>query len=60
MDAGIFVAPVADTWKLVQRAEALGFRRAWFYDMQMLSSGLFVSMGAAMATSKIRPATRPD
>jgi 5,10-methylenetetrahydromethanopterin reductase len=58
MDFGIFVAPVADTWKLAQRAEQLGFSRIWFYDTQMLNAELFVAMtAAAMSTSKIRLAS---
>src|SRR5579862_4653005 len=58
MDFGISIPPVADTWKLVRRAEELGYRRAWFYDTQLLNSELFVSMAAAaMHTSTIRLAT---
>ena len=58
MDAGIFLAPAADSWKIVQRAEALGYRRAWFYDTQLLNSELFVSMAAAaMHTTTIRLGT---
>ena len=58
MDFGIFIPPLADSWKLVKRAEELGYSRAWFYDTQMLNSEQFVSMAAAaMHTSKIRLAT---
>src|SRR3989454_8573925 len=58
MDFDIFLAPAADSWKVVKRAEELGFRRAWFYDTQLLNSELFASMAAAaMQTSKIRLAT---
>lgn len=58
MDYGIFIPAQADTWKLVKRAEELGFSRAWFYDTQMLTSELFVSMtAAAMNTKKIRLAS---
>jgi 5,10-methylenetetrahydromethanopterin reductase len=58
MDAGIFLAPAADSWKIVKRAEELGYRRAWFYDTQLLNSEVFVSMAAAaMQTSRIRLAT---
>jgi 5,10-methylenetetrahydromethanopterin reductase len=58
MDFGILIPPVADTWKLVKRAEELGFARAWFYDTEMLNSELFVSMAAvALNTSTIRLAT---
>jgi hypothetical protein len=47
MDFGIAMATAADSWKLTQRAEALGFDYAWFYDTQMLSAECFVAMGAA-------------
>src|SRR5487761_898347 len=58
MDFGISLPPVASTWKLVKRAEELGFVRAWFYDTQMPNSELFVSMtAAALNTSRIRLAT---
>src|SRR5262245_43620964 len=58
MDYGIFIAPAADSWKVVKRAEALGYGRAWFYDTQLLNSELFVSMAAAAVhTSRIRLAT---
>jgi 5,10-methylenetetrahydromethanopterin reductase len=58
MDYGIFLAPFADSWKIVKRAEALGYRRAWFYDTQLLNSELFASMAAAaMQTTKIRLGT---
>ena len=58
MDFGLFIPAQADTWKMVKRAEELGFSRAWFYDTQMLTSELFVSMtAAAMHTSKIRLAS---
>jgi 5,10-methylenetetrahydromethanopterin reductase len=58
MDFGIFIAPAADSWKVVKRAEELGYHRAWFYDTQLLNSELFVSMAAAaMQTSRIRLAT---
>ncbi len=36
MDYGIALAPGADAWKTVHRAEALGFSHAWFYDTQLL------------------------
>src|ERR1700693_208536 len=58
MDFGIFLAPAADSRKVVKRAEELGYRRAWFYDTQLLNSELFVSMAAAaMQTATIRLAT---
>lgn len=58
MDYGFFIAPLADSWRTVKRAEELGYTRAWFYDTQMLNSEIFVSMtAAAMHTSRIRLAT---
>src|SRR5881397_2989572 len=58
MDFGINLATAADSWKVVKRAEALGYTRAWFYDTQMLNDDMFVAMGAAAVhTSKIRLAT---
>jgi len=47
MQFGIAVATSADSWRLVERAEALGFTHAWFYDTQMLSADCFVAMGAS-------------
>ena len=47
MDFGITVATAADSWKVVQRAEELGFTYAWFYDTQMLNADPFVAMAAA-------------
>ncbi|MEM7022703.1 MAG: LLM class flavin-dependent oxidoreductase, partial [Pseudomonadota bacterium] len=45
-------------WRVVQRAEDLGFSHAWFYDTQMLSADVFVAMGAAaIKTEKIRLGT---
>ena len=58
MEFGIAMATAADAWKLVQRAEALGFDNAWFYDTQMLSADCFVAMGAAaVKTARIRLGT---
>src|SRR5260221_11149511 len=58
MQFGIAVATAADSWKLVDRREALGFSHAWFYDTQMLSADCFVAMAAAaMKTSRIRLGT---
>jgi 5,10-methylenetetrahydromethanopterin reductase len=58
MDYGINLATSADSWKVVKRAEELGFARAWFYDTQLLSADMFVAMAAAaMQTSRIRLAT---
>jgi len=58
MDFGIGVASSGNSWKLVQRAEELGFTHAWFYDTQMITADCFVAMaGAAMKTSRIRLGT---
>ena len=47
MDFGITIATAADSWKVVKRAEELGFTHAWFYDTQMLNADPFVAMAAA-------------
>ncbi|MCH2485656.1 MAG: LLM class flavin-dependent oxidoreductase, partial [Gammaproteobacteria bacterium] len=52
MDFGIAMATSADSWKLVQRAEELGFSQAWFYVRQMLSADCFGAMGAAAVKTK--------
>jgi 5,10-methylenetetrahydromethanopterin reductase len=52
MDFGIALPTAADSWKLAQRAEELGFTHAWFYDTQMLSADCFVAMGAAAVTTR--------
>src|SRR5213079_3356335 len=58
MDFGINLATSADSWKVVKRAEELGYARAWFYDTQMLNADCFVAMGAAaVQTSRIRLGT---
>ena len=58
MDFGINLATAADSWKVVKRAEELGYTRAWFYDTQLLNADMFVAMGAAaVQTSRIRLAT---
>src|SRR6478735_7381362 len=58
MQFGIALPTAADSWKVVQRAEELGFSHAWFYDTQMLCADCFVAMGAAaMKTSRIRLGT---
>jgi 5,10-methylenetetrahydromethanopterin reductase len=54
MDFGIALAPGADAWKVVERAESLGFSHAWFYDTQMLCADVFVAMAlAAERTSRM-------
>ncbi|HKW94978.1 MAG TPA: LLM class flavin-dependent oxidoreductase [Methylomirabilota bacterium] len=58
MDYGINLATSADSWRVVKRAEELGYARAWFYDTQLLNADMFVAMGAAAVhTSRIRLAT---
>jgi 5,10-methylenetetrahydromethanopterin reductase len=58
MDFGILIAPEAHSFKIVKRAEELGFTRAWFFDTPMQNSEMFASMAAAaMVTSKIRLGT---
>ncbi len=58
MDYGINLATAADSWKVVKRAEELGYTYAWFYDTHMVSADVFVAMAAAaMVTSKIRLST---
>jgi 5,10-methylenetetrahydromethanopterin reductase len=58
MDFGIALPTAADSWKVVQRAEELGFTHAWFYDTQMLCADCFVAMGAAAVnTRRIRLGT---
>jgi 5,10-methylenetetrahydromethanopterin reductase len=55
VDFGIALAPNADAWKSVKRAEDLGFSHAWFYDTQLLCADVFVSMAAAaVKTERIR------
>lgn len=58
MKFGIAIPTDADSWRLVRRAEELGFAHAWFYDTQMLSADCFVAMAAcAMKTTRIRLGT---
>src|SRR5437764_6813531 len=58
MRFAIAMSTDADSWRLVRRAEELGFSRAWFYDTQMLSADPFVAMAAAaMRTTRIRLGT---
>jgi len=58
MRFAIAIPTDATSWRLVCRAEELGFYRAWFYDTQMLSADPFVAMAAAaLKTSTIRLGT---
>src|SRR5580692_9742950 len=58
MQFAIAIPTDPDSWRVVRRAEELGFARAWFYDTQMLSADPFVAMAAAaIKTTRIRLAT---
>ena len=58
MEYGIAVASTTESWRVVKRAEELGFVEAWFYDTQLLNPDVFVCMAlAAERTSRIRLAT---
>jgi 5,10-methylenetetrahydromethanopterin reductase len=58
MELGIAVASTTESWRVVQRAEELGFAEAWFYDTQLLNPDVFVCMAlAAERTTRIRLAT---
>jgi len=58
MQFAIAIPTDTDSWRVVRRAEELGFARAWFYDTQMLSADPFVAMAvAAIKTTKIRLGT---
>jgi len=52
MKYGINLAPAADSWKIVKRAEELGFDNAWFIDSQLIDADVFVSMAAAAMKSE--------
>ncbi len=47
MEFGIALATTTDSWKVVKRAEELGFSDAWFYDTQMLNPDVFIGMALA-------------
>jgi 5,10-methylenetetrahydromethanopterin reductase len=58
MEFGIAVASTTESWRVVARAEELGFDEAWFYDTQLLNPDVFVCMAlAAERTKRIRLAT---
>jgi 5,10-methylenetetrahydromethanopterin reductase len=58
MDFGIAIASSTESWRVAERAEALGFTHAWFYDTQLLNPDVFVCMAlAARATRRIRLGT---
>ncbi|MGE0294990.1 MAG: LLM class flavin-dependent oxidoreductase [Geminicoccaceae bacterium] len=58
MDFGIAIFSSAHSWKVVKRAEELGFSHAWFYDSQLLAADVYAVMAlAAQATSRIKLGT---
>ena len=58
MEFGIALATAADSWKVVKRAEDLGYSHAWFFDTHLLNAELFVAMSAAaVQTHRIRLGT---
>ena len=58
MEFGIMLPTRADSWRVVQRAEALGASHAWFYDTALVNAEIFVAMGAAaVKTERIVLAT---
>src|SRR5215467_6018944 len=58
MDFGVAFASSTESWRVVERAEALGFTHAWFYDTQLLNPDVFICMAlAARATKRIRLGT---
>ena len=58
MQFGIAIPTAANSWRLVRRAEELGFSHAWFFDTQMLNADPFVAMAAAaMKTTRIKLGT---
>ena len=58
MEYGIQLATSSHHWRVVKRAEEMGFTHAWFYDTQLLNADVFVAMAAAaMQTTKIKLCT---
>jgi alkanesulfonate monooxygenase SsuD/methylene tetrahydromethanopterin reductase-like flavin-dependent oxidoreductase (luciferase family) len=58
MDLGVGVVSAVDSWKVAQRAEALGFSHVWFADTQMIAADVFLAMAlAAEKTTRIRLGT---
>jgi 5,10-methylenetetrahydromethanopterin reductase len=66
VEFGIMLPTRADSWRVVQRAEALGASHAWFYDTALVNAEIFVAMGAAavkterivLATGVLTPSNR--
>ena len=58
IEFGVAVTTTTESWKVVRRAESMGFSFAWFYDTQLLNPDVFIGMTqAAMNTSRINLAT---
>lgn len=58
MEFGIALATTTESWRVVQKAEALGMAEAWFYDTQLLNPDVFIGMAlAAHRSSRIRLGT---
>ena len=58
MDFGVTFPSRVGDFELVELAERLGYRQAWFYDSQMIYSDVYATMAlAAFKTSKIRLGT---
>ncbi len=58
MDYGIADIIAADSWKLVRRAEQLGFSPAWFYDSLLFVADISVAMAAASRPQRFFAKTR--
>jgi 5,10-methylenetetrahydromethanopterin reductase len=54
MNFGINLATSADSWRVVKRAEELGYTRPWFYDTQLLNADMFVPRDLGRANSASR------
>jgi 5,10-methylenetetrahydromethanopterin reductase len=58
MEYGIQLATSAHHWKVIKRAEEMGFTHAWCYDTELLNADVFVALAAAaMHTSRIKLCT---
>ena len=59
MRFAIAIPTDAESWRVVQRADELGFSRAWFYDTQMLCTDPFVAMAAVELKSRLASGSGP-
>ncbi len=58
MEFGVALFSSTHSWKVVKRAEELGFSHAWFYDSQCLCADVYAVMAlAAHHTSRIKLGT---